>query len=86
MLPKIESSREAAIKDLKVWAKTVNDSLVNKDFATLAAFKTAGSKNKIPAGTVVEIQDGKGFYVFTGQPTVKATIDGVTGILPYVKF
>ena len=86
MLERIEVKRDIAINKIKVWANTVDDSLVNKTFNNLAAFKTAGSNNKITPGTVVELQDGSGFYVYTGQPTVKATIAGVIGFRPYVKF
>ena len=86
MLERIEVKRDIAINKIKVWANTVDDSLVNKTFNNLAAFKTAGSNKKITPGTVVELQDGSGFYVYTGQPTVKATIAGVIGFRPYVKF
>ena len=90
MLERIEVKRDIAINKIKVWANTVDDSLVNKTFNNLDAFKIAGSNNKITPGTVVELQDGSGLYVYTGQPTVKATInyqgEDITAFRPYVKF
>ena len=90
MLERVEVKREIATNKIKVWANTVDDSLINKSFSNMADFKTAASNNKITPGTVVELQNGSGFYVYTGQPTVKATInykgEDVIGFLPYVKF
>jgi len=86
MQTKINSSRESTIQDLKSWANTVDDSLINKSFSNMAEFKTAAYSNKITPGTVVSINNGTEFYVYTGQPTVEATIDGKTGFLPYVQF
>ena len=86
MQTKINSSRESTIQDLKTWANTVDDSLINKSFSNMAEFKTAAYGNKITPGTVVSINNGTEFYVYTGQPTVEATIDGKTGFLPYVQF
>jgi len=90
MLERVELKREIATNKIKVWANTIDDSLINKTFDTLTDFKTAAADNKITPGTVVELQNGSGFYVYTGQPTVKATInykgEDVIGFLPYVKF
>jgi hypothetical protein len=86
MQTKINSSRESTIQDLKTWANTVDDSLINKSFSNMAEFKTAAYSNKITPGTVVSINNGTEFYVYTGQPTVEVTIDGKTGFLPYVQF